>query len=216
MKYILFDLDGTLTDPFVGITKAVAYGLKSQGIEPPELEKLKPFIGPPLDDSYMKYYHMDHDTTWKAIEKFREYFNKSGKFENEVYEGMEDFLQALNDLGLKLYVCTSKPIVFANEIMEHFHLDKYFQGIYGSEFNGIRKEKADVIAYCLKQEGIRAEDCIMVGDRQHDIIGAHKNNIPCIGVLYGYGDREEFERFDCDYVVNDIKELLDVLSEKGD
>lgn len=215
MKYILFDLDGTLTDPFVGITNAVAYGLKSQGIQPPELEKLKPFIGPPLDDSYMKYFHMDNETAWKAIEKFREYFNEKGKFENKVYDGMETFLQTLNEQGFDLYVCTSKPIVFAKEIMEHFHLDKYFQGIYGSEFNGVRKDKADVIAYCLKQEVIEAKDCIMIGDRQHDIIGAHKNNIPCIGVLYGYGDREEFERFDCDYIVDNLEGLLRLINEKN-
>ena len=214
MKYILFDLDGTLTDPFEGITKAVAYGLKSQGIEPPELEKLKPFIGPPLDDSYSRYYGMDHETCWKAIDKFREYFNRTGKFENKVYEGIEDCLESLLDKGYILYVCTSKPIVFAEEIMNHFQLSQYFKGIYGSELDGTRKAKADVIAYCLQQENIDYKDCIMVGDRMHDIVGAHTNDIPCIGVLYGYGDREEFEKYHCDYIVNDFKELGEFFDEK--
>ena len=211
MKYILFDLDGTLTDPFIGITKSVAYALKSQGIEPPQLEKLKPFIGPPLDDSFEKYYHMDHDKAWLAVDKFREYFNETGKFENEVYEGIEEFLQSLKDKGFILFVCTSKPIIFARQIIEHFHLNQYFQGIYGSELDGTRKDKADVIAYCLKQENISAKECIMIGDRQHDIIGAHKNQIPCIGVLYGYGDREEFESYDCDYIAGDLKEVEDII-----
>ena len=214
MKYILFDLDGTLTDPFVGITKAVAYGLKSQGIEPPELEKLKPFIGPPLDDSYTKYYGMDYETCWKAIDKFREYFNQKGKFENKVYEGIEECLQTLIDKGYILYVCTSKPIIFAKQIIEHFRLSKYFKGIYGSELDGTRKAKADVISYCLHQENIDYKECIMVGDRMHDIIGAHENHIPCIGVLYGYGDKEEFERYQCDYIVDNIKTLGEFFSEE--
>jgi phosphoglycolate phosphatase len=206
-KYILFDLDGTLTDPYLGITKSVAYSLKEEGIEAPELEKLKPFIGPPLEESYPKYFHMDHDTTWRAIDKFREYFNEKGKFENEVYEGMEECLKQLSK-EYTLYVCTSKPLVFALDIMKHFQLDQYFKEIYGSELNGVRTNKAEVIEYCLKQEHISNEECIMVGDRMHDIIGAHKNNIPCIGVLYGYGSREEFNEWKCDYIVEDLNELI--------
>lgn len=211
MKYILFDLDGTLTDPFLGITSAVAYGLKSQGIKPPELEQLKPFIGPPLDDSFARFYGMDNETCWKAIDKFREYFDKIGKFENEVYDGIEECLKALNEHGYKLYVCTSKPIFFASQIMEHFHLNKYFKGIYGSELDGTRKEKAKVIQYCLVQENIDFKECIMVGDRIHDVIGAHENGISCIGVLYGYGDREEFTSCQCDYIVESVRELEDFL-----
>ncbi len=213
MKNILFDLDGTLTDPFIGICSAVAYGLKSQNIEPPELEMLKPFIGPPLDESYQKYYGMDEETSWKAVEKFREYFNRQGKFENKVYKGIEECLQKLQDNDFHLYVCTSKPIVFAKEILEYFQLDSYFLGIYGSELDGTRKKKADVIAFCLNQERLETNECIMVGDRMHDIIGAHTHHIPCIGVLYGYGNQKEFEDYHCDYIVETIDDLCRLLIE---
>lgn len=211
MLNILFDLDGTLTDPFLGITKSVAYSLKSFGIEVNNLEYLKVFIGPPLDVSFQEYYHMTEEQSLNAVEKYREYFSDKGLFENEVYEGMEIFLQELIDSGKKLYVCTSKPYIFAKRILEHFGLDSYFQGIYGSELDGTRKNKKDVIAYCLEKEDLKYNECIMVGDRQHDIIGAHENNVPCVGVLYGYGNFKEFQDHHCDYVVNNIQELKEVL-----
>lgn len=213
MINLLFDLDGTLTDPFVGITKAVAYGLKSQGIIENDLEKLKPFIGPPLDESFQKYYGMDEKTSWKSIDKFREYFDKQGKFENEVYKDMEECLMVLSR-NFNLYVCTSKPLIFAKEILDHFGLTSYFTGVYGSELDGTRKNKGDVIAYCLKEERLNEKECIMIGDRMHDVIGAHTHHIPCIGVLYGYGDKKELEECHCDYIVetvNDLKmKLLDM------
>lgn len=211
MKNILFDLDGTITDPFLGITKSVAYSLKSYGIEVNSLDELKVFIGPPLDVSFQEYYHMSEKQSLEAVEKYREYFSDKGLYENKVYEGMEDFLKALIDDGMNLYVCTSKPYVFAKKILEHFHLDHYFKGIYGAKLDGTRKNKGDVIAYCLKQEELDPKCCIMVGDRQHDIIGAHENQIPCIGVLYGYGSQDEFERYQCDYIVQDLNELKDVI-----
>lgn len=207
MKKLLFDLDGTLTDPFLGITKSVAYSLRSFGIEVEDLETLKPFIGPPLDVSFQEYYQMSEQQSWLAVEKYREYFSTKGLFENRVYEGMEDFLRSLKEQGFQLYVCTSKPEVFAKEILDHFSLTQYFDGIYGASLDGKLKNKGDVIAYCLKHEHLKAEDCIMIGDRQHDIVGAHQNHIPCIGVLYGYGSLEEFKEYQCDYIVRNIKEL---------
>lgn len=212
MKYILFDLDGTLTDPFIGITKSVSYALKSMNITPPPLEQLKPFIGPPLDDSFIKYYGMNNNEAIEAINKFREYFNKTGKFENKVYPQIDWLLDTLNKEGYTLYVCTSKPVVFAREIIQHFNLSLYFKEIYGSEFDGTRKAKKDVIAYCLNKENISYSDCIMIGDRLHDIVGAHDNGIKCIGVLYGYGNLKEFREYHCDYVVNDLYELLDLIN----
>ncbi len=211
MKNILFDLDGTITDPFLGITKSVAYSLKSFGIEVENLEQLKAFIGPPLDVSFREYYHMSEEESWQAVDKYREYFSVTGLYENEVYLGMEEFLQSLIDNHKKLYICTSKPLVFAKKILEHFHLDHYFTGIYGAELDGTRKNKADVISYCIQQEYLDVKDCLMVGDRQHDIIGAHQNHIPCIGVLYGYGNREEFETYQCDYIVENLKELKELI-----
>ena len=207
MKYILFDLDGTLTDPFLGITKSVAYSLKSFGIEVDSLESLKKFIGPPLDVSFHEYYGMDEQQCQKAVEKYREYFKEKGIFENAVYDGMIPFLEGLIHDGYQLYVCTSKPTVFAKQIIEHYHLDPYFKGIYGSELDGTRKNKRDVISYCIECEQLDYSDCIMIGDRKHDVIGAHENDIPCIGVLYGYGDMEEFKSCNCDYVVKDLIEL---------
>lgn len=211
MKNILFDLDGTLTDPFLGITHSVAYSLKSFGIEVHDLETLKPFIGPPLDVSFQEYYHMDEKRSWEAVEKYREYFSTKGLFENKVYDGMEEFLQSLSDK--KLYVCTSKPEVFARKILDHFSLTPYFTEIYGASLDGKLKNKGDIIALCLKQEHLNNQDCIMVGDRQHDIVGAHQNHIPCIGVLYGYGNLEEFQQYHCDYIVEDLKELKEIIEE---
>lgn len=216
MKRILFDLDGTLTDPFLGITRSVAYSLKSFGIEVDDLETLKPFIGPPLDVSFREYYHMDEAQSWKAVEKYREYFSKKGLFENKVYEGMEDFLQSLLNMDMKLYVCTSKPEVFAKEILDHFSLTPYFTGIYGATLDGSLKNKGDVIAHCIKQEQLNIQDCMMVGDRQHDIVGAHQNQIPCIGVLYGYGSLEEFQEYYCDYIAKDLIELKKIIEEWKD
>jgi len=216
MKRILFDLDGTLTDPFLGITRSVAYSLKSFGIEVDDLETLKPFIGPPLDVSFREYYHMDEAQSWEAVEKYREYFSKKGLFENKVYEGMEDFLQSLLNMDMKLYVCTSKPEVFAKEILDHFSLTPYFTGIYGATLDGSLKNKGDVIAHCIKQEQLNIQDCMMVGDRQHDIVGAHQNQIPCIGVLYGYGSLEEFQEYHCDYIAKDLIELKKIIEEWKD
>lgn len=216
MKRILFDLDGTLTDPFLGITRSLAYSLKSFGIEVDDLETLKPFIGPPLDVSFREYYHMDEAQSWKAVEKYREYFSKKGLFENKVYEGMEDFLQSLLNMDMKLYVCTSKPEVFAKEILDHFSLTPYFTGIYGATLDGSLKNKGDVIAHCIKQEQLNIQDCMMVGDRQHDIVGAHQNQIPCIGVLYGYGSLEEFQEYHCDYIAKDLIELKKIIEEWKD
>lgn len=216
MKRVLFDLDGTLTDPFLGITRSVAYSLKSFGIEVDDLETLKPFIGPPLDVSFREYYHMDEAQSWEAVEKYREYFSKKGLFENKVYEGMEDFLQSLLNMDMKLYVCTSKPEVFAKEILDHFSLTPYFTGIYGATLDGSLKNKGDVIAHCIKQEQLNIQDCMMVGDRQHDIVGAHQNQIPCIGVLYGYGSLEEFQEYHCDYIAKDLIELKKIIEEWKD
>ena len=216
MKRILFDVDGTLTDPFLGITRSVAYSLKSFGIEVDDLETLKPFIGPPLDVSFREYYHMDEAQSWEAVEKYREYFSKKGLFENKVYEGMEDFLQSLLNMDMKLYVCTSKPEVFAKEILDHFSLTPYFTGIYGATLDGSLKNKGDVIAHCIKQEQLNIQDCMMVGDRQHDIVGAHQNQIPCIGVLYGYGSLEEFQEYHCDYIAKDLIELKKIIEEWKD
>lgn len=209
-KHILFDLDGTLTDPMMGITKSVRYALNYYGIEVKDLNDLLPFIGPPLRDSFKEYYGFDEAKANEAVEKYREYYKTDGIFDNKVYQGMVECLQTLKDNGKKLYVATSKPEFFAKQIIEHFSLSKYFEYVGGSEFNS-REKKAEVIEYVLKTNQIDNDDVIMVGDRKHDIIGAHENKIPCIGVLYGYGTEDELKQYQADYLVSTVEELTELL-----
>lgn len=209
-KHILFDLDGTLTDPMMGITKSVRYALNYYGIEVNDLNDLLPFIGPPLRDSFQDYYGFDEAKANEAVEKYREYYKNDGIFDNKVYRGMKECLQTLKDNGKKLYVATSKPEFFAKQIIEHFSLSEYFEYIGGSEFNS-REKKAEVIEYVLKTNQIDNNDVIMVGDRKHDIIGAHENKIPCIGVLYGYGTEDELKQYQADYLVASVEELTELL-----
>ena len=209
-KHILFDLDGTLTDPMMGITKSVRYALNYYGIEVNDLNDLLPFIGPPLRDSFKEYYGFDEAKANEAVEKYREYYKTDGIFDNKVYQGMVECLQTLKDNGKKLYVATSKPEFFAKQIIEHFSLSKYFEYVGGSEFNS-REKKAEVIEYVLKTNQIDNDDVIMVGDRKHDIIGAHENKIPCVGVLYGYGTEDELKQYQADYLVSTVEELSELL-----
>ena len=211
-KYILFDLDGTLTDPMMGITKSVRYALNYYGIEVNDLHELLPFIGPPLRDSFQEFYGFDALKADEAVVKYREYFATKGIFDNRVYLGIEECLQALKDQGKVLLVATSKPEKFAKEIIEHFNLGQYFDFVGGSEFNG-REKKAEVIDYVLTTNKIDKDEAIMVGDRKHDVLGAHENNLPCIGVLYGYGTIEELLDCSSDYLVDDIKALQELLSD---
>lgn len=209
-KHILFDLDGTLTDPMMGITKSVRYALNYYGIEVNNLNDLLPFIGPPLRDSFQEYYGFDEAKANEAVEKYREYYKNDGIFDNKVYRGMKECLQTLKDNGKKLYVATSKPEFFAKQIIDHFSLSEYFEYIGGSEFNS-REKKAEVIEYVLKTNQIDNDDVIMVGDRKHDIIGAHENKIPCVGVLYGYGTEDELKQYQADYLVASVEELTELL-----
>ena len=189
---VFFDLDGTLTDPGVGITKSVAYALQTFGISPPPLQSLYPFIGPPLADSFMKYYKMDRDTALAAVEKYREYFSVLGLFENQVYPGIYDMLRSLKYAGLRLYIATSKPEEFTEQILSHFGLRRFFDFVSGSTMDSSRVKKGDVIHHLFQcVPALYTERCIMVGDRCHDMIGARENGIPAIGVLWGYGSKRE-------------------------
>jgi len=211
-KYILFDLDGTLTDPKEGITRSVAHALKCMGIEAPEdLDELCKFIGPPLKDSFIRYYGMSDADAQTAVSKYREHFSQGGLFENEVYEGMRELLEILKSKGKTLIVATSKPQLFSEMILEHFGLSQYFDFVSGSEFDGTRVEKAEVIAHAIKECGIDKSSAVMVGDRSYDVVGAKANGLPCIGVLYGYGSREELEEAGADFIVATVSELKDML-----
>ena len=208
-KYILFDLDGTLTDPKLGITKSVAYALKSYGIEVEDLDSLLKFIGPPLKDSFVKYYGFSEEQGVEAVERYREYFKPYGIYENKVYDGVENMLAKLVKCGKKVILATSKPTVFANVILEHFNLKQYFTCVVGSELDGSRVKKGDVVAEALRQAGVTDKSvAVMVGDREHDIFGAKENEIDSVGVLYGYGDRAELETARAGHVVESVEELL--------
>lgn len=211
-KYILFDLDGTLTDPMLGITRSVQYALKSYGIEEPELEKLIPFIGPPLKDSFMKFYGFSEEQAREAIGKYREYFTAGGMFENAVYEGIPQMLKQLQDAGRILYVATSKPEEYSKRILQHFGLDGYFDYIAGASMDEVRVKKGDVIRYLMETVGLScADQIVMVGDREHDVLGAGENRIRCIGVLFGYGSRKELEEAGAWKLTETVEELQELL-----
>ena len=210
--YILFDLDGTLTDPMVGITKSVQYALKSYGIKEPDLEKLTPFIGPPLKDSFMKYYGFSEEQAVEAIGRYREYFAVTGMFENQVYDGIPQMLETLKAAGKKLFVATSKPEQFSIQILEHFHLKSYFDFVGAASMDEVRVKKDEVIAYVMETVGITdVRKMVMVGDREHDILGAKKHGMDSVGVLFGYGSRQELKEAGATYLVESVKELEKLL-----
>ena len=211
-QYILFDLDGTLTEPKTGITKSVAYALEYFGIHVENLDSLCKFIGPPLKDAFMEHYGFDEKKAELAVDKYREYFAPHGVYENEVYSGVENMLRSLKECGKTIILATSKPHCFATIILEHFKLKKYFDVVVGSELDGTRVKKGDVISYALELAEIDDKElAVMVGDREHDIIGAKENGLCSIGVLYGHGDRTEHENAGADMIVENVEELQAIL-----
>lgn len=207
-NYILLDLDGTITDPVEGITKSVEYALNHFGIQISDRKELYPFIGPPLFDSFREYYHFTDEQAKEAILKYRERFADKGLYENKVYTGIQNFLADAIAQGKTLMLATSKPTVFAKQILDHFNLSSYFTFVAGSGLDGSFYTKADVIRHVLESNHLTdLSDIVMVGDRKHDIIGAKENGIDSIGVLYGYGNREELTKAGADYIVADIQEL---------
>ena len=210
--YLLFDLDGTLTDPKPGITGCVAYALDSFGIHIDNPDTLTCFIGPPLIDSFMEYYGFTRAQAEAACAKYRERFSVTGLYENAVYDGIRELLCDLKNVGYKMILATSKPHVYARKILEHFELIEYFDFIAGSELDGTCTKKGDVIAYALQECHISdISQALMIGDRKHDIIGAKENNLACLGVLFGYGDRAEHEAAGADYIVESVDELREFL-----
>lgn len=211
-KYVLFDLDGTLTDSAQGIINCVEYSLNCLGIKAGERETLKRFIGPPLKQSFRDFYNLDEITTGKAVEFYRERYTEKGIYENSLYEGVEEMLAAIKSEGKELIVATSKPTVFAKQVLSYFHIDNLFTHIVGSELNGERSNKIEVIEYALNLAKIKDKrSAVMVGDREHDIEGARKNDINSIGVLYGYGDITELIKAGADYIAKNVNEIAELL-----
>lgn len=210
-RAILFDLDGTLTQSGEGITKSVQYALEKLGKPEPDLKKLEVFVGPPLLQQFMKYAGLDEETAVKAVEYYRERYTDVGIFENRPYPGVEEMLEGLTRKGYILAVASSKPERFVRRILDHFHLTGYFQEIVGSEMNGGRTSKAEVIEEALSRlhmSGCR-KDVIMVGDKEHDVLGAREAGISCVAVSYGYGTEEELKNAAPLKTVHSAEEVLD-------
>ena len=206
-RYILFDLDGTLTDPEEGITKSVQYALAKLGIEE-DSNNLTKFIGPPLKESFSVFYGFDREKAEKAVKFYRERYADVGIFENRVIEDIPQLLKSLKEAGKVLVVATSKPTKFAKAICDKYNLSQYFDLILGSEVDGTRSNKDEVIKEVLNRLGCSKEEIIMIGDRRHDIIGAKKCDIASVGVEFGYAEEGELQKAGADYIVKKPSELL--------
>lgn len=229
--YYLFDLDGTLTDPVVGITTCVQYALAAYGIHEPDRSKLTKFIGPPLVPAFMEFYGVDTDTAQGMLEKYRERFVAKGLYENQLYPGIPQLLAGLKQQGKKVGLATSKPLIHSEKILRHFNILPYFDVLAGASMDGSCNTKEEVLVQALNQielweegkispwEGGKkpllkketAEKCVMIGDRKYDISGGRHFGIDTIGVLYGYGSREEFTAAGAGMIVESVTALQSVL-----
>ncbi len=207
---VLFDLDGTLTDPAIGITRCLTFALGSLGKPVPPETELRACIGPPLQKTLPLLLQSDDPSlAQKALYLYRERFATVGKYENFIYPGIPEVLETLRAEGHPLFVATSKPAIYARDILAHFGLDSFFAGVYGSELTGERSDKTDLLAYPLAQEKRNPADCVMIGDRRHDVEGAHSNGMRCIGVTWGYGYRQELLAAGADSLCDTVAELPD-------
>ena len=220
--YCLFDLDGTLTDPREGITKSVQYALQAFGIEEPDLKKLEPFIGPPLKDSFIEFYGFTGEEAERAIAVYRERFAPVGIFENQVYPGIPQMLERLYRRGTRLAVASSKPIGFVKQILAHFDIEKYFDVVVGSELDGTRGTKEEVVEEALGRLGIltmpvteRHVRCAMIGDRKFDIQGARACGLTSVGVRFGFAEEGELEEAGAEYIAETVAGLAEFLLRKA-
>lgn len=209
---ILFDLDGTLTDSGQGILNSIRYALTQLDHPIPDDHLLKTFIGPPLKTSFEQTLGMSLAESQAAIALYRDYFREKGIFENQIYPGIPELLADLKDQKKQLLVATSKPEVFAQQILEHFELSHFFEIIIGASMDSSRSKKSDVIAYALKNaDTVNPAETIMVGDRKYDILGAKENQLASLGVLYGYGSFEELQAAKADYIAKSTEDLRKIL-----
>lgn len=208
-KVVLFDLDGTLSDPKIGITKSVQHALQKAGVMVNDLDELEPFIGPPLQVSFQEIYGFNDTQITQAIRDYRERFTERGMFENKLYEDIPALLAHLKQQGYILTIATSKPTVFAEQIIKYFQLESYFDLVVGSHLDGSRSAKGEIIAEVLQQlDSYPKEQFIMIGDRKYDLIGARENQIDAIGVTYGFGSLEELKNEEPTYIVDHVNDLL--------
>lgn len=225
-QYLLFDLDGTLTDPKIGITRSVQYALAAQGIDEPDLDKLEPFIGPPLKESFMEFYGMDDAHAQQAVDKYRERFGVTGIYENEIIPGIPEMLLRAQKAGAKISIASSKPTELVIRVLEHFDIAKYFDVVIGSEMDGRRSKKEEVVEEALRQllplelqklpkkeEEIlaRKSKIAMIGDRKFDIEGAIAHSLTGVGVRFGYAGEGELEKAGADFIVETVEELENLI-----
>lgn len=209
---LLFDLDGTLTDPGLGITNSVMYALGKYGIIENDREKLYSFIGPPLVDSFAEHYGFSPEKGLEATEFFREYFREKGIFENALYPGIPEMLEGLKEEGKELFVATSKPEEFAVRILEHFHIRSCFTLVCGASMDEAkRSRKEEVLAYALEKGAIDPRGGVMIGDRKFDILGGKAFSLTTVGVLFGYGSREELVEAGADHIAESVPALFEEL-----
>ena len=214
--HLLFDLDGTLTDPALGITNSIMYALKKFNIEVKDRKELYCCIGPPLIPAFENMWGLSHSDAVLALEYYREYFSVKGLFENLLYDGIDELLSSLVKSGKKLYLATSKPEEYARKILEHFKIDKYFAFIAGNTLTESRPTKLAVLEYLMKSvPEISSDNAVMIGDTKYDAIGATDAGLDIIAVLYGYGKREDFEGFSVKEFAATVKELKEILIRKN-
>lgn len=209
---LLFDLDGTLTDPKIGITKSVQYALSKFNIKEENLDNLEKFIGPPLMESFCDFYSFKEQEAVKAVQYYREYFSIKGIYENVLYPKIPELLIKLKNLNKKKIVATSKPTIFAEKILKHFKIYHHFSSVIGSNLDGTRTSKTEIIKFILsKLPDVKKENIVMIGDRKHDVIGAKNNGIHSIAVSYGYGTIEELINVNPTYIAGSVEELFELL-----
>ena len=211
MKYktIFFDLDGTITDSAPGIMNSIKYALEKNHLPMLSEEQLRSFIGPPLRGQFCKVCGLADEESARMVEDYREYYRDKGIFGNNVYDGVIEMLEKLRKKGFRLAIATSKPEKYAKIIIDHFHLTQYFACVAGMEMDGGRGTKAQVITYALEKNDITDKsNVLMIGDREHDVIGAHENGLDCLGILYGFGSRKEFEEAGADYIRENVEDIL--------
>lgn len=212
-EIILFDLDGTLFNTKQGIVKCVQYALSYYGIEEENIDSLEKFIGPPLHKSFQMFYGFSEEKGVEAAAKYRERYREEGVFECSPYEGLEEMLKTLKDAGKRLGIATSKPEIFANQILEKFGVAQYFEYVTGSLLDNTRSKKTEVIIEALNRFNATDEldKVIMVGDREHDIIGAKETKLQSVGVKYGFAKGDELMEAGADYIVEEVEELTNLL-----
>ncbi|MDO4322592.1 MAG: HAD family hydrolase [Lachnospiraceae bacterium] len=210
-QYLLFDLDGTLTDPGKGIRNSVAYALDKMGLPEQTESELNRFIGPPLQEGFQLWCGLEDFGVDQAVTYYREYYQRQGMFENTVYNGIRELLLCLREQGSILAVATSKPEIYARQILDHFQLSEYFHLIAGGNLDGTRCTKTEVIRYVLNTYRMDVGTAVMIGDRKQDILGAIANHLDSIGVLYGYGSREELDQAGAHILADSVGALAEYL-----